>query len=204
MGPLPGIGDLGQDGVALGRLQGTADPSGDDPRRVDPLPTQPLDDPLAEATQGHAVTGEVGRLAGHTHQVAQGRVGVEPEQEIGGREVEEAQRVRLDDLGQIEHAAQPDTSRGHGYPQDLVTGFGRGHHVADRADAADPRHEGRHLVNHPALADPLETAELGHMKVGVGDLARIVQLDGDLGVPLDPGHGLDDDGVVSQSRSPPR
>jgi len=38
-------------------------------------------------------------------------------------------------------------------------------------------------VDHPALADPLETAELGHMKVGVSDLARIVQLDGDLGVP---------------------
>jgi len=51
--------------------------------RVDPLPTQPLDDPLAEATQGHAVTGKVRRLAGHTHQVAQGRVRVEPEQEIG-------------------------------------------------------------------------------------------------------------------------
>ena len=44
----------------------------------------------------------------------------------------------------------------------------------------------------PALADALEAAELGHVEVGVLHLAAFVQLDRDLGVPLDPGDRIDD------------
>src|SRR4029453_9316922 len=49
------------------------------------------------------------------------------------------------------------------------------------------------LVHRAALADAFEAAELGDVEVGVGDLAVVVELDGDLGVALDPGHGREDD-----------
>ena len=36
-------------------------------------------------------------------------------------------------------------------------------------------------------------AELGHVEAGAADLAGVVELDRDLGVPLDPRHGIDQD-----------
>ena len=65
--------------------------------------------------------------------------------------------------------------------------------MADRADAADARHDRRHLVERAALAELLEAAELGDVEVGVGDLAGVVEVDGDLGVALDAGDRVDDD-----------
>ena len=45
----------------------------------------------------------------------------------------------------------------------------------------------------PAFAELLEAAELDDVELGVGHLAGVVEVDGDLGVALDAGHGIDDD-----------
>ena len=64
--------------------------------------------------------------------------------------------------------------------QDRVAGLGGGDQVADRADAADARHERRHLVRTAGPRRIFEAAELRHVELGVFDLARFVQVDGDL------------------------
>jgi hypothetical protein len=107
--------------------------------------------------------------------------------------VEEAQRVRLDDLRQVHQPPQRLGRRRDGHGQDLVARLGRGQQVADRADAADPRRQAGHLEERPAFAELLEAAELRHMELRVGDLPGVVELDGDLGVAFDPRHRVDHD-----------
>ncbi len=62
--------------------------------------------------------------------------------------------------------------------------------VAHRADAAEPLDEDRRLPVGAALDEPLETAELDDVEPRAGDLALVVELDGDLPVALDSGDGL--------------
>jgi hypothetical protein len=47
-------------------------------------------------------------------------------------------------------------------------------------------------VDRPALGNPLEAAELGHMKVGVPHVPGVVQEKGDPGMAFDTGHWFDD------------
>ena len=77
--------------------------------------------------------------------------------------------------------------------QDRIAGLGRGDQVADRADPADARHERRHLRERAALAELLEAAELGDVEIRLFHAALLVEVDRDLGVPLDAGDGVDDD-----------
>ena len=63
--------------------------------------------------------------------------------------------------------------------------------MADRADAADARGDGRHLVIGPALGEFLEAAHLGDVELRFGDAARVVQEDIDLGVAFDAGDGVE-------------
>ena len=51
--------------------------------------------------------------------------------------------------------------------------------MADGADAADARCNARHFVIGPALDEFLEPADLGYLELGIGNLAVIVQFDGD-------------------------
>ena len=113
-----------------------------------------------------------------------GGIGVEAEQQVGRREVEEAERVRLDDLGEVHHPAQVGPGRRRLDREDLVARLGRGDQVADRADAADAGHDRGHLVDRATLDDPLEATELGDVELRVGHLAGVVEVDRDLGVAL--------------------
>lgn len=192
LGGRAGLGQAGQNLVARLGLQRRVHSAGHDPGRVDALAAQRLDHLLAEAAQPDPVTGQLRVRTQHAEQVASTGLGVEAEQQIRRGQVEEAEDVGLGDLGQVHDAAQVDGGRGRLGGQDLVAGLGRGDQVADRADAADPGHDRRQFVHRPALADALEAAELGDVEVSVGDLAVVAELDGDLGVPLDPSHGLDD------------
>src|ERR1039458_9614456 len=116
--------------------------------------------------------------------------------------MEKAEGVGLGDLGQVHDPAKPNGDGRDGDPEDLVTRLGGGEEMADRADAADARHKRGHLVQRAALADPLKATELRHVEMGVSDLTRLVQLDGDLGVSFDPGDRFDDDRLLSQRWSP--
>ncbi len=157
--------------------QRRVDAAGHDPGGVDPLAAEPLDDLLAEAAEPDAVAGQLRVGLGDAEDVALGGIGVEAEQQVGRGQVEEAEGVGLDDLGQVHQPAQVGPGRRRLDREDLVARLGRGDQVADRADPADPGHDRRQLVHRPALADALEAAELGDVELGVGDLAGVVEVD---------------------------
>src|SRR5579883_1536599 len=109
--------------------------------------------------------------------------------------MEEAQGVRLHDLREIHNATQLFGGFGNTHCQDRVASFGRGDQVRDGTDAADTRHQGRHFIERTTLAELLETAELGNMKMRVLHHAMIVELDRDLGMSFDASDGIDYDSL---------
>ena len=121
------------------------------------------------------------------------RIGVHAQQQVGRGKMKEAQGVRLHDLRQTENAAQFVGGGRNADRQQRVAGLGGSDQVADRADAADARHQRRHLVERPAFAELFEAAELGHVKAGVLDAAIFVEVERDLGVPFDAGDRIDHD-----------
>ena len=131
---------------------------------------------------------------GDADDVADGRVGVHAQEEVGRGEVEEVQGVGLEHLAVVHQAAHLLRRRGQlARPgaDDDVHGLGRGQVVADRADAAEPLDEDGGLPVGAALDEALEAAELDDVETGLDDLAGVVQPDGDLAVALDAGDGFD-------------
>src|SRR5664279_5990036 len=63
--------------------------------------------------------------------------------------------------------------------------------MTDGADTAYARGDSRHFVERPAFGELLETAYLRHLELRIGNIAGVVQLDGDLGVAFDAAHRLD-------------
>jgi hypothetical protein len=188
-------GELGAELLAHLRVDAAAHAAGDGPGGVDLAAAEGRDHLLAEAAHADAAAGDLGLGLDQAEHVALGGVAVEAEQQVGGAEVEERQRVRLQDLAEVHHPAQAPGGGRRLDGQDRVAGLGAGQDVRDRADAAGAGGQGRHLEHGAAAAEGLEAAELGDVEAGVLDAAVVVQADGDLGVALDAGHGIDEDGL---------
>src|ERR1700735_1581723 len=161
---------------------------------MDALPCQACDDLLAKSAQRYAIFGELRVVLDDADQVSACRIGVEAEQQVGGREMEEAQRVRLDDLPAVHDFAKLRSGRRDTHAHDGLSGLGRGEQLADRADPADASGDRRHFIEWPPLAEFLEPAELSDMEGGVHDVAIVIEVDGDLRVALDAGDRVDNDG----------
>src|SRR5271165_4568091 len=78
---------------------------------------------------------------------------------------------------------------------DGVARFRRGQLVADGANAADARGDPRHLVKWAALRELFKTADLCHLEPRVSHVARVVQLNGDLGVPFETAYRFNRDAL---------
>jgi hypothetical protein len=155
----------------LAGARGLGDAAGDDPAGMNALVAEQLDDVLAKAAQADAGAAQF-RLGGDdAEDVARGGVGLHAEQQVGRGEIEEAQRVRLDHLRQVQHAAQLRGGVRNAHRHDGFAGLGRGDEVRDRADAADAGHEAGHLVERAAFGEFLEAAHLGDVKMRVLDFA---------------------------------
>ena len=115
------------------------------------------------------VARQLGILFDQAENVAARRVGIEAQQQVGRRKVEEAERVGLHVLRAMDQFAQLDAGLGRRHRHDGVAGLGGGQQVAHRADAADARGDGGHLVKRPALGELLESAHLGDVELRVGD-----------------------------------
>ena len=185
-----------QNGIAIRLGERFADAARHDPCGMDALATQALDDLLAKLAQADAVARQLGILLRHSKDVAVRGIGVHAEQQVRRGKMEEAQRVRLHDLRQSEDAAQFVGRRRNSDRQQRVAGLGGRDQMADRADAADARHQRRHLVKRTALAELLEAAELGDVEARVLDPPVFVQMQRDLGMAFDAGNRIDDDGAA--------
>ena len=156
-------------------------------------PAQQADDLLAELAQADAAAGDAGVLLDQAGDVALERVAFHAHQQVGGAQVEEAQRVALHELAPVHQPSQLFRPRRDAHAEDVVASLGASQQVAHRADAADARGDARHLPKTAADAEFLEPAKLHHVKARVGHLTVVAELDRDLGVALDAGHGVDGD-----------
>src|ERR1017187_6216166 len=71
--------------------------------------------------------------------------------------------------------------------------------MTDRTDAADARGDTRHLVKWPAFGELFKAADLRHLEPRVGDIAGVIQLDGDLGVAFNAAHRIDCNAIHRRS-----
>ena len=155
-----------------------------------------LDKLLAELPHQDALAGQFAVLDGDRPNGALLYRSVHPEQQVGGGQVEEMQRVGLEHLRVMQQA--PDL--GGGGVQvfrvdavDLVDGLGRGQVMTDRADAAQALHQQGSLPVRMALDKAFETAEFNDMKPRLLHFAHLVQLDSHSSVTFHPGDRIDRD-----------
>ena len=66
--------------------------------------------------------------------------------------------------------------------------------MADRADPADARRDGRHLIEGPPFGEFLEPTKLRDMERRVDDLAVRVEVDRDFRMTFDAGDRVNDNG----------
>ena len=192
------LGQPRQNPVPRLGTQRRAHPTGHRPGGMNLAATEQLQNLLAELAQADAGTGQL-RIGRHqAEDVAASRIALPAQQEIGTAEMEERQGVALGDLGQVEQAPQLQRRRRDLHRQQFVAGLGGRQQMTHRADAADAGGDAGHLCERPPLAEGFEAAILHHMETAVDEMAVIVELQRDLGVTLNPGDRINDDGAGHQ------
>ena len=198
--PLEHARHLLAEGVALGDGEVLVDASRDGARAVNLLAGSGLDHFLAESPHHHSLHCQVGILGGDRQHVAlggrrrkrAGRGAVGAEEQVRTGQMEEMERVALEDLAAVH---QPPDLLGGGSQllaaHDPVHGLGGGQVVADGADSAQPLDDHRHFPIRPAQDEPLEAAELDDVQPRFLHLVVLVHEDRHLAVAFDAGHRLD-------------
>jgi hypothetical protein len=116
-------GNGGEEAIAsLGGHRGLH-PSGNDPRRMHALFGEAFDDGEAELAQLDAGAGQLGIGFDDAGDVADGGIGVHAEEQVGRGKIEEAEGVRLDDLGAVDEFAQQFCGGRNAHGHDGVAGF---------------------------------------------------------------------------------
>ncbi len=117
----------------------------------------------------------------------------QPSRKVRRAQVEKAQRVRLDELAEVQQPAQLVGGGRNVDGHQRVAGLGGRERVAHRAYAADALGDAGHFGVGPAFAKFLKAAKLDDVKFRVGHVAFVIQKNADFGVALDAGHGINDD-----------
>ena len=162
---------------------------------MDALARGDADHLLSELAQQDALARDVrDTRRGRRRCCASRPVAVEAEEQIGRREVEEVQRVRLQDLPVVHQPAHLlGRRRELRRADDEVERLGGGEVVAHRADAAQALHHHRHLPVRAALDEVLEAAELDDVEPHLVHRSFVVEQDRDLAVALDARDRIDRD-----------
>ncbi len=110
----------GKDAIPPGNFQRRVDTPGHRPRWMHAFARQPFDHLLPELPQPNAVPSKLRMILDQPDDVAPRRIAVEPKQQIGRREMEEAQRMRLDHLAAMHDLAQFRRRRRHAHAHDRL------------------------------------------------------------------------------------
>ncbi|MPL97299.1 hypothetical protein SDC9_43488 [bioreactor metagenome] len=185
----------GEHAVPLLRPETAVHPSGNAVPGVDLLAAQGLDDLLTVFPHADARHGEIGVFLGQTGHVPDGGVGVEPEEQVRARQVEEGEGMGLDELPHVHDLPQLRRRGREGHAEDGVAGLGGGEMMAHGTDSADAGGDHRHFPEIPALREDLEPPVLGHVEADPVDGPVVRQVHGDLSVAFDAGDGIHHNGV---------
>src|SRR5581483_2677621 len=108
--------------------------------------------------------------------------------------------MALDELAKVHQAPELLGRRRDTYRHYSIPGFGRRQEVADGANTADARSDAGHFRERPSFAEFFEAPELDDVKLGVQNVAFIVEEDADFCVALDAGHRVDEDAFCHSAK----
>ena len=140
----------------------------------------------------HHFSGNVGRCLQHADDVADGIVSIRTEQEIGSRQEIEVQNVLFHVGDAVAQLAQLLSSRGRLDSKDRVASLGRGQVMRPRTHTANARRDAWEVFDRAPEAELLEPAQFNDVDPGGVHIARVVELNGHLGVALDARDRLND------------
>ena len=103
----------------------------------------------------------------NTPQIAFRRIGVHTQQQVGRGKMENTEGVGLHNLRHIKDAAKFIRSGRNAHRQQRITRFGGSNQMADRANAANPRHQRWHFGERAPLAEFFKAAELRDMETRI-------------------------------------
>ena len=156
---------------------------------------KPLDYLQAELSQFDPVPRQLWVPGDDAQHISRGRIGIHAQKEIRSGKIEEAQSMRLYNLGEVHELAQLFRNWRNTYRHDGVTGLGRGQQMADRADPADACRDARHLVVGMSLGEFFKAPHLRDVKFRSRDVPLIIEPNRNLGVSLDAAHRFDGDAL---------
>ena len=200
--PLEHLIHVALEHVSVGAADVLVHAAGHGARTVHPLARGDADHLLPELAQQHALFCDIGVGERDADDVAQVHLGVEAEQQVGRRQVEEVQRMRLHDLPVVHQAADLfGAARDGGGAEHHVHRLRRRQVMRHRADAAQPLHHHRHFPVGPAFDELLEAAKLDDVQPHLLHAALFVEQDRHLAMALDTGHGVDGHAAQALRRS---
>ncbi len=158
---------------------------------MNPLAAQPLNDLLAKLPQADSVARQLRLSLQHAKQVGLGGIRVHAQKQVGRGQIKEAQSMRLHHLRQTKDTAQLVGGRGNTHRQQRIASFGGRDQMAYRADAANTRHQRRHLREGTPFAEFFEPAKLRDMEAGILDSSVSVKVQRDLAMTLNASDRVD-------------
>ncbi len=70
--------------------------------------------------------------------------------------------------------------------------------MTDWANTADAGRNARHFPKRATLAELFKSSEFRHMKTGIRYRPSLIEMDGDFGMPLNAGDGIDNNALRNQ------
>src|SRR5208337_111794 len=178
--------------VALGGSQWLAESAGNGSLGMDGLARQDFQHVGTHVAHFHHSSGNVGRCLEHADDIADGIVGIGAEQEISSRQEVEVQDVLFHKRDAVAQLAQLLSRRGRLDSKDRVASLGRSQVMRPRTHTADARCDAWEVFYGASEAKLLEAAQFNDVYPGGVHVARVVQLNGHLGVALNAGDRLYD------------
>src|SRR5208282_123978 len=102
--------------------------------------------------------------------------------------MKETQSMGLNQLSHVYEFAHEFGGFGNLHSENRIAGFGRCQQMADRTNSANPGGDTGHFGEMAPFTEFLESAKFNHVKPGIIDLLIFIQMDGDFGMPFDPGY----------------
>ena len=141
-------------------------------------------------------------LAHHPEDVALSWIGIGPHEQVGAAQHEKVCAVVTGKEGIVHQLANLARRRWWLNAINGVTRLGGGHVVCGGTHTTDALRDTWHLFDGASLAKGLKAAKLGHLKVGVGHVAPVVEEERDPAVPFQPRHRIDSDAPHSSISFP--
>ena len=177
--------------VALFSLERFGHAAGDARNRMNSFSANQGDDALGSLAQlDHLLSGFETYFSHHAQDISLGRGRVGTHNKIRSAQGVEVQGMIAHKEGRIQEFAKLLRGGRRLHVEYGVASLDAGHVVRLRANAADSSSDARHFLDRAPHTELLEAPQLRHLKIGVRDLAVVIEEDSNLPVAFQPRHWI--------------